>query len=283
MSEAEAITTRELERRLFERFPEADAEAWDHVGLSVGDPTAVVRGVACALDVTPAAIREAARLGCGVLLTHHPVCLEMPRVISPESSGAPTPGSSVWEAIASRVALIAMHTNLDCAACAALAMPRALGLQARPGIERGRAAGAPALGALSETDAYPDVASLARACERAFGRVAQVYGDPSWPVRRVAFYSGSMGSDGCADVRAARADVVVCGECGYHRALDLASVRVATVVLGHDVSELPHVACLRDAAVACGVPAGDVHVLDEPRRWRRVEDFARPDDGDVRY
>ena len=30
----------ELERALLARYPKADAEGWDHVGLSVGDPAA---------------------------------------------------------------------------------------------------------------------------------------------------------------------------------------------------------------------------------------------------
>ena len=42
----------ELERALLARYPKADAEGWDHVGLSVGDPAAEITGVACALDAT---------------------------------------------------------------------------------------------------------------------------------------------------------------------------------------------------------------------------------------
>ena len=42
----------ELERALLARYPKADAEGWDHVGLSVGDPSADITGVACALDAT---------------------------------------------------------------------------------------------------------------------------------------------------------------------------------------------------------------------------------------
>lgn len=36
----------ELERALLARYPKADAEGWDHVGLSVGDPAAEITGVA---------------------------------------------------------------------------------------------------------------------------------------------------------------------------------------------------------------------------------------------
>ncbi len=260
----------DLERTLLRRWPQENAEPWDRVGLSVGDPTAPLTGVACALDVTPASIARAAELGDNLLLTHHPVCLEMPAVIAPASSGAPTPASSIWEAVEHGVSLIAMHTNLDRAAEAALRLPEELGLadRARAGIERGRAEGAGSLGALVELAAGEmTVDGLARRCLQRLGRVAQVYGDPSLPARRIAFYSGSLGSQGMEDVRAARADVVVCGECGYHRALDLVSGGCAAIILGHDVSELPHVSCLRRGCLAAGVPEGRVHVIAEPARW----------------
>ena len=46
------MLVRDLESSLLARFPRRDAEAWDHVGLSVGDPDAEVRGVLCSLDAT---------------------------------------------------------------------------------------------------------------------------------------------------------------------------------------------------------------------------------------
>ena len=42
----------ELERSLFDAFPKEDAESWDHVGLSVGDPDSTVGRVLVALDAT---------------------------------------------------------------------------------------------------------------------------------------------------------------------------------------------------------------------------------------
>lgn len=260
-------TVGELERALLARVPLSDAEGWDHVGLSVGDPGAPLAGVACALDVTPATIRAARAQGANVLLTHHPVCLEMPRRICPERSGQATPASSVWEAVEAGVALIALHTNLDRAPQATLALPRALGIEATPGLERGRPAGAGRLGSLGELGEPLALRGLAARCRETFGRVAQCFGAPDAPVRRVAFFGGSMGSDGCADVVAAGVDVAVCGECGYHRALDLVSGGVAVIILGHDVSELPLVGCLRQTVLSCGVDAGIVSVVDEPARW----------------
>ncbi len=63
----------ELERALLARYPKADAEGWDHVGLSVGDPAAEITGVACALDATEANVHRALGAGVNVLLTHHPI------------------------------------------------------------------------------------------------------------------------------------------------------------------------------------------------------------------
>lgn len=69
----------ELERALLARYPKADAEGWDHVGLFVGDPAAEITGVACALDATVANVRRAQEAGANVLLTHHPIYIKAPR------------------------------------------------------------------------------------------------------------------------------------------------------------------------------------------------------------
>ena len=260
-------TVGEFERALLERIPARDAEDWDRVGLSVGDPSAPLEGVTCALDVTPENIRAAREAGANVLLTHHPVCLAMPGRICPQRAGTPTPASSIWEAVEAGVALIALHTNFDRAPQATLALPRLLGMDARPGIERNCPAGCGSLGSVAEAGEPMTLRELADRCVRTFGRVAQCFGDPEAPVRRAGFYTGSMGSEGCADMVAAAVDVAVCGECGYHRALDLVAGGTAVIILGHDVSELPLVSCLHEVALSCGVAEDRISVLAEPRRW----------------
>ena len=59
----------ELERALLARYPMTDAEPWDHIGLSVGDPDDEIRGVACALDATEVNVHRALEAGVNVLLT----------------------------------------------------------------------------------------------------------------------------------------------------------------------------------------------------------------------
>ena len=69
----------ELERALLARYPETDAESWDHVGLSVGNPAAEITCVACALDATETNVRRAQEAGANMLLTHHPSISRRPR------------------------------------------------------------------------------------------------------------------------------------------------------------------------------------------------------------
>lgn len=268
--EVAGLTVATLVERLFARWPAAWAEPWDRVGLSVGDPVSVVRGVACALDVTPESIREARSSGANVLLTHHPVCLETPAAVCPESSGASMPSSSIWESVSCGVALVAMHTNLDRSPEASLRLPRELGLEAKAGIERDRPQQAGSLGAVSDLHHGMGAGELAELCHERFGRPVRMYGDADACVHRVAFYSGSLGSQGCGDVVASGSDLVVCGEVGYHRALDLVSAGVSVIILGHDVSELPHVDCLVRAAGECGVDPRCIHKLKERVRWRSI-------------
>ena len=80
----------ELERALLARYPKADAEGWDHVGLSVGDPAAEITGVACALDATEANVRRAQEAGANVLLTHHPIYIKAPEAFAQLMPHAPS-------------------------------------------------------------------------------------------------------------------------------------------------------------------------------------------------
>ena len=263
---AEPLAVRAIERELFERFPAAWAESWDRIGLSVGDPDAPVDAVALALDATPDAIAQAAAAGAQVLVTHHPVYLSAPQTVAPASSGAPLASAALWAAVQSGVALIAMHTNLDRSVLATGRLPQMLGLEAACGIERGRRAGMGALGSVANLPKAMELDDLARQCRSVFGRVAQVYGRPQTPVHRVAFFTGSLGDSG-TDALAAGADAVVCGECGYHRALDLVTQGCAVIILGHDASEQPLVDVLKESLIDAGVSPTRLVRVDEARAW----------------
>ena len=87
----------ELERALLARYPKTNAEGWDHVGLSVGDPAAKITGVACALDATEANVRRALEAGANVLLTHHPIYIKAPEAFCPADSARPQCSAALYE------------------------------------------------------------------------------------------------------------------------------------------------------------------------------------------
>ncbi|MCL4079069.1 Nif3-like dinuclear metal center hexameric protein [Coriobacteriia bacterium Es71-Z0120] len=123
----------ELAAMLARRFPLSWAEPWDRVGLRIGDPDQPVERVYVALDATIASIREAARSGCQVLVTHHPPFLaDVSAIVADDPAGA-----IVAEALRLGVAVISEHTNLDRSPEGRVALARACGFTGMEPLEQG--------------------------------------------------------------------------------------------------------------------------------------------------
>jgi len=85
--------------------PLRNAEAWDNVGLLVGDPAQSVSRVMLTIDYTDAVAEEAKAAGCDAVVAYHPVIFEaMKRVTAP---------SVVFDALRRGVAVYSPHTALD--------------------------------------------------------------------------------------------------------------------------------------------------------------------------
>ncbi len=85
------------------------AEPWDRVGLQVGSPGDEVRGVLVTLEVDDAALDEARRRDCDLLLVHHPLIFDPLERLSDDTAA----GGLALRAARDGVAVIAAHTNLD--------------------------------------------------------------------------------------------------------------------------------------------------------------------------
>ena len=264
------MLVRELEEALFDSFPRSWAEPWDKVGLSVGDPKAEVRRIALALNASADNVRQAHAAGANVLLTHHPVCLSMPDRLVAAQSGADFAQACIWESVRLGVSILSFHTNLDRSPQALRAMSHRLGLEpVALGLETDRVQALGRLGSTAVLSCPTSLLDFAQRCKASFGAVAQVYGDFDAPVGRVAFFTGSLGDCGRYAL-AAGCDVVVCGECGYHRALDLVAQGCAVVVLGHDASEFCLVGVLDTELEALCVAQEARVVLCEDSAWRSL-------------
>ncbi|QBI18267.1 Nif3-like dinuclear metal center hexameric protein [Egibacter rhizosphaerae] len=94
------------------RYPPADAQSWDRVGLQVGAPDDPVTRVLVTLDVTEQVLDEAAEVGADLVLAHHPLLLRGVERLTPDTA----PGRLALRAARQGVAVLAAHTNHDVAA-----------------------------------------------------------------------------------------------------------------------------------------------------------------------
>jgi dinuclear metal center YbgI/SA1388 family protein len=102
-------TIRQLIGFLHQTAPFNYQESYDNSGLLVGDENREITGVLVALDCTEAVIDEAIAAGANVVLTHHPVIFRGLKRLT----GSNYVERTVIKAIENKVALIAIHTNLD--------------------------------------------------------------------------------------------------------------------------------------------------------------------------
>ncbi|MDO5042453.1 MAG: Nif3-like dinuclear metal center hexameric protein [Slackia sp.] len=266
-------TVGQLVRGLSALFDPRDAEPWDRTGLLVGDPSAPLAGVACALDATFDAVCRAEAFGANVLLTHHPAYLDPPAPIGPRASGATAAGEVVYEAVRRGIALVNYHTALDVSAPAQKMLPGLLGL-VRTGVldplGRDEGLGYGQICAIAPSDAPMTLESLSLRCTAVFGRAPRVWGDMNASVTTAATWTGSAGP-ACELCLAKGVEVLVCGEVKYHTALDAASAGLSIIELGHDVSELPFAAVLAEAVAGLGVSRESITCLAQDCNWSHPE------------
>ena len=84
-------------------------ENYDNSGLIIGHPEQIVTGVVICLDCTEEVIDEAIRLGCNMVISHHPPVFYGLKKIT----GSNYTERIVLKAIKEEIALYAIHTNLD--------------------------------------------------------------------------------------------------------------------------------------------------------------------------
>ena len=85
------------------------AESYDNVGLLVGNQERELSAVLISLDVTEAVVAEAVARGCNLIVAHHPLIFKGLKRITPSTWVERT----VIAAIENKVAIYAIHTNLD--------------------------------------------------------------------------------------------------------------------------------------------------------------------------
>lgn len=228
--------------------PFASQEGFDNAGLLVGAPDWEVLGIHTAMDVTDSVLDEAEAAGANLIITHHPMMFGARKTMREDDFE----GRLLCRMIRARIALIAVHTNLDQAPGGINeVLAKTCGLSAVTGEGYLRA------GSLPEG---LTLTSLVTLLERVLHTTIRVMGQatPDKVLHRMAVASGA-GSDFWEDAHAMGAEVFLSGEIKHHHALAMNGCGMIGLEAGHFATEEPGIFALADAlqnhlnAVQCDV------------------------------
>lgn len=206
-------------------------EDFDNVGFLVGRGNAEVTRLLVSLDATEAVAAEAEALGCQLVLSHHPIIFHAPKHVTDADPHTRTLLSYLERGLA----VISMHTNLDCAPGGVNdVLARWIGLHNVEVLEDGETAGLIRVGETEETSLHAFAASV----KERLSCPGLRYAEGRRPVRRVAVGGGACG-DFIDRVAAAGCDTFVTADLKYHQFQDAAVLGLNLIDAGHFETEDP--------------------------------------------
>lgn len=201
------------------------AEAWDNVGLLVGNKERDVNKILVMLDFDKNGMKEALDVGADMIITHHPAIMnKLSSITDP----------LFLDLVENKIALCSMHTNLD---------------SAEQGVNQ----------VLAETLALYDIEPLE--LDGLYGRTGYIdqctlgefiqtvklaldidhvryVGSKKNPVKKVAVVGGA-GADFISNIKMAECDVFVTADVKYHQAQLADKIGLNIIDAGHFETENP--------------------------------------------
>lgn len=235
------MKTREVIEWLDATFKPEYQEDYDNSGFLLGDARSDYRGALVALDLTPAVVDEAVRMGASLIVTHHPFIFTGVKRLT---DGSAT-GRMVMTLAKNDIAVYAAHTNLDNlpwgvsgVLAAKLGLEQCKVLSVKCETEGGGSVGAGMVGELPEP--APVEGFLQKVKEVTgipFVRVSPLDAARCAPrtVRRVALCGGS-GAEFIGDALRAGADIYLTADLKYHD-FQRTDGRMVLADIGHYESE----------------------------------------------
>ncbi len=216
-----------------DQLPKQWAEEWDNIGLLIGDPDALVRRIAVALDPGPEQLLAASSGRYDLLITHHPLLFQPIKKIIVNTPAA----QSIALSLSNGVAVYAAHTNWDASSVGVNSiLAAALGLEeVSPLLPSGSGAwGTGAVGILPKPAEMRGFLKNVR--ERWNLSHVRFYGHGDMMVRKVALCGGSGGSfwRSALDLGA---DVYITADMSYHALLDATHAGLCVAVADHGEME----------------------------------------------
>ena len=237
--EQSMTTVQQIYEEMQRIAPLALAESWDNPGLLVDCGGEVSRGLVT-LDITPEVVEEAARKGCGLIVSHHPVIFSPLKKLSGQDVA--------FQLVKNGISAICMHTNLDAAEGGVNEVLAGIfGMREMEAF----AEGCGRVGSI-EPITVPELAKkaqkeLASRCNQpSDGPAVQIkFADTGKVVRRLAVISGAGGSL-FEDAIARGADCLLTGEANHHHAIDAKRLGLSLIAAGHYATEFPVTAAVAE-------------------------------------
>lgn len=202
------------------------AESWDNVGLLVDSGKPVTK-VLVTLDITSAVVEEAAKLGCELIVSHHPVIFGGLKRISQNDVA--------FSLVQHGISAICMHTNLDAADGGVNdVLADLFGMSNRVVFADG-------CGRVGDVETIT-THQLAEMAQQVL-HTSVKFADSGKPIRKLAVISGAGGSM-FEDAVAQGADCLLTGEANHHQALDAVRLGMSLIAATHQATEWPVVPVL---------------------------------------
>ena len=237
--------------------PLALAESWDNPGLLVDCGGGASR-ILVTLDITPEVVEEAARKGCQLIVSHHPVIFSPLKKLGGQDVA--------FQLVKNGISAICMHTNLDAAEGGVNeVLAGFFGMREMEVFAEG-------CGRVGSIDpiTVPELAkkaqqALASRCNQPLdGPAVQVkFADTGKTVQRLAIISGAGGSL-FEDALTQGADCLLTGEANHHHAIDAKRLGLSLIAAGHYATEFPVTAAVAEK-LRGAFPALEVLVSEDAR------------------
>ena len=242
----------EITHFLSEFAPLTLAEAWDNVGLLIGDAQHPVRRILTCLTVTPDVVAEAVALQVDLIVSHHPLLFKpVQRLVASDPQGA-----LLLSLIGAEIAVYSPHTAFDSASAGInqqLAKQFGL-LDVHP--LRVKPNPVNSLSSLAEVECgagrcgdLPQPCTLDELCQSTkrvlnIPRLQRV-GQPAATMRRLGIACGAA-AEFIPDALAAGCDALLTGEARFHDCLRARDSGLALILPGHYATERPAVESLAE-------------------------------------
>lgn len=209
----------------FEYFAPTDsAMDFDNVGLLVGDKKSKVTKALVSLDITGEVVSEAQKLGCELIISHHPVIFNPLKRL--DSNSVP------YLLAKYGISALSMHTNLDLSENFGvnICLANAIGVKNTVKSDKGECL------FVGELEKETEMKSFAENVKSALDCKGLRYTDVKKSIKKVAVSSGAGGSEIFAAAQIG-ADVFVTGEIKHHEINAANELCINIVDAGHFKSE----------------------------------------------